>query len=298
MSHRYAHTQAVVLLMVIAIGSSAMARQARQPAAPAQAPAPAGQGNAGLNIAQMPTPVIGKPYRFSLCLGRLLQPGEVSAPCRTAQTNAAQTVGGTAGNAVVTFRLENGSFLPPGLTLDGFGVISGTTNVDVTKLKVKICAIQLGSYGTNFNCQGKPVGFGKDVIITPPPPPPAPVTPAVPPGGGGGGGAGGVKAILGVTAAVAGGVYGYSALKSASVCTEPSTTNQNACFQGSCSACAAALAEYVPYCDCVEQKHSEAAGVGSACRQAVAAVNEAVRLGCLAPANATLVPKPKPAVRR
>src|SRR5688572_27713650 len=128
--------------MIVAIGSSAMAQQAARPGAPAQAPAAAAPGGVNLNVSQIPLPAAGAPFRFSLCLGRHLEPGEVSAPCRTGQANAAQTVGGTAGNSVVTFRMENGSWLPPGLVLDGFGVITGTPTVDVSKVIVKICAFQ------------------------------------------------------------------------------------------------------------------------------------------------------------
>lgn len=232
MSNRSAHTQTVALLIVIAVGSSAVARQAGQPAAPAQAPAQAsaaaGQGSAQLNVSQMPLPVRGVPYRFSLCLGRLLNPGEVSAPCRTAQSNAAQTVGGTAGNGVVTFRLENGSFLPPGLTLDGFGVISGTTSVDLTKLTIKICAIQLGTYGTNFNCKGKPVGFGKETLITPPTPP-APATPATSATGGGSSGGKMLGVLAGSAAAAGAGLY---AAKQLSGLSGPDCSPQRSALDG------------------------------------------------------------------
>lgn len=272
MSNRYPHTRTVILLVVIAIGSSAMARQAPRTPAPPQAPAPAAQGNAGLNISQMPTPVVGKPYRFSLCSGEVLAPTAVSKPCGR-----------------VTFRLQNGSFLPPGLHLDGFGVISGTTNVDVSKLSVKICAIQIGAYGSNFNCQGQPVGFagGKAAVLTPPPPP-APVTPPVPPGGGV---AGAVKGIVGVSAVAIGGAYAYSALKSAAACTEPAVgANQRACDSGNCSACAAAIAELQPYCDCTDA-NDPAASAG--CRQAVSVLRGLERQYRCEPApNATLVPKP------
>lgn len=210
MSNWNPHTRTVVLLMVIAIGSSAMARQAAPPAAPAQAPAPAGQGNAGLNVAQMPTPEIGKPYRFSLCSGEVLAPTAVSKPCGR-----------------VTFRLQNGSFLPPGLHLDGFGVISGTTNVDVSKLNVRICAIQIGAYGSNFNCQGQPVGFagGKAAVLNPPPPAPAPVTP-VPPGGGGGGGGGGASVLKVVGGSVAAAGAGLAAANLLSNVSGPDCSSQ------------------------------------------------------------------------
>lgn len=202
MSNRSAHTHTVALLIVIAVGSSAVARQAGQPATPAPAPATAGQGGSViLNVSQMPTPVRGKPYRFSLCHGKLLDVGDKSAPCR-AQTDAGRTVSGATGNSVVTFRLENGSFLPPGWHLDGFGVITGPANADVSKVKVKICAIQLGAFGTNFNCKGQPVGFGNAVAFgnTPPPPPPTP-------GVGGGPSLGkGAALIAGGTGAVAAGL--------------------------------------------------------------------------------------------
>ena len=86
MKNRYARTQTVVLLMVIAVGSSARAGQPRQAAAPAQGPAAAGPGNVTLNVSQMPTPVSGAPYRFSLCLGRLLNPAR--CPPRAAPRRA------------------------------------------------------------------------------------------------------------------------------------------------------------------------------------------------------------------
>jgi len=153
MSSQYARALTVVILIPIALGSSAMAIQAPP------AGAAAGQGNLSLNIAQMITPIKGQAYRFSLCLGRLLAPTEISAPCRTAEATASKTVSGVAENTVIGFKLQNTSFLPPGFHLDGFGVITGTSDADVSKLNVRICAFQIGGIGSNFNCQGQPVGF-------------------------------------------------------------------------------------------------------------------------------------------
>jgi hypothetical protein len=115
-----------------------------------------------INLRAVPKPVRGQSYRFSLCTGELLAPDAVSSTCMP--DDAALTVGGAAPNTAVVFRLQTGSFLPPGFILDGNGVIRGAAGADPTKLKeIKVCAIQTGPIGTNFNCQGQPIKFANKV---------------------------------------------------------------------------------------------------------------------------------------
>ena len=178
--NRY-RTHAVAVLIALTLGAGAAAFQ---PPTPPLAPthvAPTEHGDLSVNIAQMETPVKGQPFRFSLCSGASLAATTASGPCHAAE--AAKTVGGAAQNSLIVFRLQNGSFLPPGLHLNGDGVITGTTTADVSQLSVKICAIQVGGSGT---CQPQTVGFngGKAAIMRPPPAPAAAVAPAAAGGGG------------------------------------------------------------------------------------------------------------------
>jgi hypothetical protein len=187
--------QAVAVIVALSLGASATAFQA--PAVPAVG----GPTGLNLNVSQIPTPAKGQAVNFSLCSGATLGPNAASGPCHAAE--AAQTVSGAPGNSLITFRLQNGSFLPPGLHLNGDGVITGTTTADLSKIVVKICAIQVGAIGSNFNCQGQPVGFngGKAVVLGNTPKVPAAAAPAR-----AGGLSGGTKALIFV-GVLGGGAY-------------------------------------------------------------------------------------------
>ena len=154
----------IALVLATALDSSAAPAQAPRGQAPRPAP-PAPAGTLRVNVSQVPTPEKGKPYAVSLCSGQVVPPGTVAGPCRAA--DAANTVGGAAQSSVIQFKLQNGSSLPAGFHLDGFGVITGTSNADLRKVTVKVCAFQLGGFGSNYNCQGQTIGFagGKAVVL-------------------------------------------------------------------------------------------------------------------------------------
>ena len=181
----------------------------------------------------------------------------------------------------MTFRLENGSFLPPGLHLDGFGVISGTTDVDLSKLNVKICAIQLGGYGSNFNCQGQPVGFGKEVVLgnTPAPPPAAAAT----------GGGGGITALVTGLGLAAAGALGYAAYKGASCGPIPIGASFNACLAGNCFSCVTVAEELTTWCECAEEKGLSDPGFGANCREQLSEIRRRAN-ECLVPPSSTPLP--------
>jgi len=108
--------------------------------------------------------------------------------------------------------------------------------------------------------------------------------------GGAGGAAKGLLVVGGLGVAAAG---GYALYKSTSECTEPTNGQDvNRCLNGSCSACASWLENFIPYCDCVEQKHpEEVAGLASVCRDAANLARQAAR-ECLVPKPITPVPAP------
>ena len=107
----------------------------------------------------------------------------------------------------------------------------------------------------------------------------------------GGGGSGAGAAVAGVVI-VGAGVGGY-ALYKAYQCKEPDVqSEETSCLHGSCSACRAAMEKLVPYCDCAEKQHPEAGGLGDLCRQAVAQMQNAERLGCDLPTNFSPIPAP------
>ena len=110
-------------------------------------------------------------------------------------------------------------------------------------------------------------------------------------------GGGGMGAALGIAAAGAAAAGGYALYAASATCTAPDwQANYNACSSLNCGACRAAYEQLVPYCDCVEEKHpEEAAGVGSICRDVVAALRQTEQY-CLAPAFST--PVPQPAIRK
>jgi hypothetical protein len=203
MSTRYTQARTFLILLALVSTPSSFQTVAGKQAA---AGAPQGQGALSLKLSGVDKPIKGAPYRFSLCAGRLLGPKEMSGPCNPA--DAAKTVGGTTQNLPIVFRLETTSFLPPGFTLDGFGVINGAPDADLSKLKtVRICAFQVGAIGTNFGSKCQELNFNgyKEV-----PKPQAQTTRAK----SGGGGATAVKAGVLVGGGVGGAVVTKKALDS------------------------------------------------------------------------------------
>ena len=69
-----------------------------------------------------------KPFRFSLCEGRYLTAGEVSRPCY----HPPKVGGGH--NAPFVFSPGHNTFLPPGLSIDGDGILKGDDPALLTKL--------------------------------------------------------------------------------------------------------------------------------------------------------------------
>jgi hypothetical protein len=130
--------------------------QTQQPATPAQ---PAAANRSSFNLRMLPTPTRGQEYRLSLCDGTMPGPKALSKRCMPSK---AKTVSGTA-NHEIFFRLANGSFLPPGLGLDGNGIIHGTTTADLMGKSVVICAFQLN---TEPGCNT--VHFGNKLMIDEP----------------------------------------------------------------------------------------------------------------------------------
>lgn len=156
-----------------------------------------------MNFIGLPKPEKGKLYRFSLCTGEMLAASAVSRPCYPAD---AKGVTGAAPNHPIAFHLENTSFLPPGFTLDGNGVITGAADADLSKLKaVNICAIQQGGMDSNYLCKGERVDF-KGLKVKP-------VQPAAVVKSGGGSGAGtALKVAAGVGGAAAAAIVLKNAL--------------------------------------------------------------------------------------
>lgn len=114
-------------------------------------------------------PPKGQAFRFSLCENRLLQPTDVSKPCQ--KSNAKPPLSG-GHNADYAFS-SGLNALPPGLRLDGFGVLHGTADVDIRKVhtNVFVCVRQLNE-AENCGGLGKfaGIGSGSQATATAPPP--------------------------------------------------------------------------------------------------------------------------------
>lgn len=197
--------RAVAVLIALTLGVTAAAFQAPRTPAPRLAPPSNGTANVSIKVAQMTTPVKGQAYQFSLCAGQPLAAGVASTVCHAADATG---VNGASGNSIVSFKLQNGSFLPKGLHLDGNGVITGTTTADLSNVTVKICAFQIGGMDSNFNCQGQTLGFnGGKVVVLNKQPAPAPAAPAAEAGSSGPGL--GAALALGAAGAAGYGTYKY-----------------------------------------------------------------------------------------
>jgi hypothetical protein len=105
--------------------------------------------------------------------------------------------------------------------------------------------------------------------------------------GKGGGMSGGAATAIAVGAAVPLGYYLYKEVYSCGA--EPTISNADAiaCGQGSCRACES-FEQFLPYCDCMEEKHPEDQGICGMVRQAI----DALYSVCRAP-----VPQARPATR-
>lgn len=91
----------------------------------------------------------GETFRFSLCENRKLLATDVSAPCN--RSNVFKGISG-GHNANFVFN-TGGTFLPRGLTLDGNGVLSGKTDVDLSQVPIHVCVIQLNEAAGCGNLQ-------------------------------------------------------------------------------------------------------------------------------------------------
>jgi hypothetical protein len=80
-----------------------------------------------------------KPFRFSLCEGRYLEAGEVSRPC---DPSRARTVA-FGHDAPFVFSPGHNTFLPPGLSIDGNGILTGDDPERLANLDIPMCVRQL-----------------------------------------------------------------------------------------------------------------------------------------------------------
>lgn len=112
-----------------------------------------------------PSRVQGKTFRYSVCLGRVLQPNEASKLCnpQSAETmedgKIVKTITG-GHQAPYAFQFRS---LPKGMHLDGNGVISGKTADLGPGVYARICVIQLNE---DLGC--KNVGLGSRPPAEPP----------------------------------------------------------------------------------------------------------------------------------
>jgi hypothetical protein len=115
--------------------------------------APQASAGGGLSFTPPKLPLFerGQAFRISLCTGELLRADQPSPRCLP---SSAKTVTG-GHNADYVFTTPSGTFLPPGLTVDAFGVLHGTGAVDLSTVVLNICVRQLNE---TDSCQ--PVGFG------------------------------------------------------------------------------------------------------------------------------------------
>ena len=130
-----------------------------------QSTAAQGQAGGGVLIYDPPVtgmtlPAPGQAIRFSLCEWRALEADEVSKPCT--QSNSGKQIRG-GHNANYVFNTGR-TFLPRGLTLDGFGVLSGKTDLDLSKLVLTTCVLQLNE---TANCQNVWFSSNKAAQIKP-----------------------------------------------------------------------------------------------------------------------------------
>ncbi len=255
-----AHT--VAILVGISLASNVIAFQAPLHVEPT------GPVNLNLNISQLPIPITGEPYRFSLCLGLPLGK-TASKPCRGRDAAKAKTVDGSAANSLLAFKPEVP--LPRGFSLNGDGVLTVPAGTDVSTLNLKICAVQIGG---SSSCQ--PVKFGKSglQLNNRPIPQPAAAVPAGPGAApaaapvatkeiGGGGPGAGTAVTLGLLATA--GIVGYVAKDQIANlfnggegggCGPEPAFDFSACFSGQASSvsCTSNLAKLEAYCQTCNKK--------------------------------------------
>lgn len=107
-------------------------------------------------------PPAGQDYRFSLCEGRPLRPGEVSRPCTRA--NAKTVKGGN--DASYIFRTAFNSPLPTGVSLDPYGILHVAEGTRLDPASIRVCVRQLNVPESCGN-----VGLNRDPIPEAAPPP-------------------------------------------------------------------------------------------------------------------------------
>jgi hypothetical protein len=158
----------VALSLALSIGFAGILQS---PPVQAQVVAPGQVAGGGISFkgTSMPLPPPGKAFRFSMCEGRELLPNEVSVRCTKSNADPKWLSGGHNANYVFN---TGATFLPRGVTIDGNGILSGTTGLDLTRTAVHICVLQL-----NETPSCGDMGFGFKVARVEPVQPVEPVEP-------------------------------------------------------------------------------------------------------------------------
>ncbi len=147
-----------------------------------------------------------KPFRFSLCEGRYLAAHEISRPCN--QSNNGTIRFGH--DAPFVFSAGHNQFLPKGLSIDGNGILHGDDPKLLSRLaSLPLCVRQLDVERCKTVKVAKNTALEQDEIVEP-------IYNGSGPPKKGAGGMGFGKALVttvGLTAAVAGGIYAYQAAK-------------------------------------------------------------------------------------
>jgi hypothetical protein len=119
-------------------GVAAAPQQATPPALP---PDTVNQAGLQWNLFSIGRGEATKPFRFSLCEGRYLAPGELSRPCN--QFTHPRTVD-YGHDAPFVFSAGHNRFLPPGLSIDGNGILQGDDPALLSELdELPLCVRQL-----------------------------------------------------------------------------------------------------------------------------------------------------------
>jgi hypothetical protein len=252
----FRYTQAGKFAALLSLASLSMAFHPAQlvPSAPPVAAPPSAAEGPTLNILGLPTPKKGKPYRFNLCTGQAVEATAVSRVCSPA--DAAKTVTGAAPGVPINFRIADNSLLPPGLSLDGNGVLSGTADADLSKKSVHICATQSGAIGGSSGCTGQAVRFDKLNIRS--------MLPAQAAKAGGGG----VGTAIKLGAGLGGGVAGALVLANALKDLKSAESDVAAASAGSSSSSSSSSTATANYSGTVTYSCTAGAGAAEPCNRA------------------------------
>ncbi len=132
---------AVVAWLAASLGASphGLAAGPQQATPPPLPPDTVNQAGLWWGLNTIGTQGATKPFRFSLCEGRYLAADEVSRPCYPSR---ARTVG-FGHDAPFVFSPGHNTFLPPGLSIDGNGILKGDDAELLANLDVPMCVRQL-----------------------------------------------------------------------------------------------------------------------------------------------------------